>query len=55
MLFHGVVTGALVQLSLPLGVVHDAIERAADWGIPFLLKKHESWSCSSGLTESNHL
>ena len=42
MLFHGVVTGALVQLSRPLAVVHEAIERAAAWGVPFLLKKHES-------------
>lgn len=42
MLFHGVVTGAVVQLSRRLAVVHDAIERAADRGIPFLLKRHES-------------
>jgi len=42
MLFHGVVTGALVQLSRPLVALHDAIERAVDWGVPFLFKKHES-------------
>lgn len=42
MLFRGVVTGAVVQLSRPLAVVHDVIQRAADWGIPFLLEKHES-------------
>lgn len=28
--------------SLPVVVLHDVIEGAAHWGVPFLLKKHES-------------
>lgn len=42
MLFGGVAIGALVQLYRPLTDVRAVMERAADWGITFLLKKHES-------------